>query len=371
MRVGLLAPPWVPVPPPAYGGTEMVVDLLARGLHDAGHDVLLAASSDSTCPVPRAPGMRASHYDDLNGTLSALAHTVAAYSALWEVDLIHDHTLAGPFYRGRPPGVPVVATNHGPFTSDTLPLYRAIAPDTAIVAISNNQASYADGCRIARVIHHGLDLERIPVGGGKGGFAAFLGRMTPEKGVASAVRIARAAGVPLRIAAKMREPAERAYFEAEVRPLLTREHEYIGELADAEKYEFLGDAFALLNPIDWSEPFGLAMVESLAAGTPVVATPRGSALEIVRPGVNGYLGAADEVVALLPRAAGLDRAACRADVEERFSTRRMVADHLRLYTDVLTGGSEAAPAAVHGGGDYELPLRGAFLYRPEVDNERE
>jgi glycosyltransferase involved in cell wall biosynthesis len=389
MRVGILAPPWVPVPPPAYGGTEMVVDLLARGLQDAGHDVLLAAASDSTCPVPRVPGMRASEYDALNGAVSALAHTVVAYAALRDVDLIHDHTLVGPLYRRRPPGMPIVATNHGPFTPDTLPVFRAIAPDTSIVAISHNQASHAHDCPIARVIHHGLDVERIPVGDGRGGFAAFLGRMTPEKGVAHALRIARAAGVPLRIAAKMREPAERAYFEAEVRPLLTREHEYIGEVSDAEKYVFLADAFALLNPIDWSEPFGLAMVEALATGTPVIATPRGSALEIVRPGVNGYLGTADELARLLPLASELDRATCRADVEARFSAQRMVEDHVGLYTDILAGhagpgrrgsadgtpagavngrGDGVSAAALSGGGPAES-RRSSFLHLPEADNE--
>ena len=335
MRIGLVAPPWVPVPPPSYGGTEAVVDLLARGLQDAGHEVLLAAASDSTCPVPLVPGTMASEYEALNGIASGVAHLVYAYAAMADVDLIHDHTLIGPLYRGRPSGVPVVVTNHGPFTPETLVLFRAMAPDTAVVAISEDQASHATDCPIARVIHHGLDCDRIPVGAGDGGYAAFLGRMNPTKGVAEALRIARNAGVPLRIAAKMREKQERDYFEAEVRPLLTREHEYLGEVSDAEKYVLLGGAFALLNPIQWDEPFGLAMIESLATGTPVVATPRGSAPEIVRPGANGFLGREDALCTLLPRAAELDRAACRADVEGRFSAARMVADHVRLYEDVL------------------------------------
>lgn len=337
MRIGLIAPPWVPVPPPAYGGTEMVVDLLARGLQQAGHDVLLAAASDSTCPVPRVPGTMASDYEALNGTVTALAHAVHSYPALGDVDVIHDHTIAGPLMGHRPPGVPVVVTNHGPFTDDTMVLFRAMAADTSIVAISHNQASHATGVPIARVIHHGLDAGRVPVGRGEGGYAAFLGRMSATKGVAQALRIAREAGVPLRLAAKMREPAERAYFEAEVRPLLTSEHVYVGEVDDAGKYELLGDAFALLNPIQWSEPFGLAMIEALATGTPVVATSRGSAPEIVVHGTNGFLGAADELVGLLPRAADLDRATCRADVEARFSVARMVQGHVALYADVLAG----------------------------------
>lgn len=344
MRIGLIAPPWVPVPPPAYGGTEMVVDLIARGLQEAGHEVLLAAASDSTCPVPQVPSTAESDYEVLNDVTSLLAHVVHSYDALHDVDLIHDHTVAGPLYRGRSWEIPVAVTNHGPFIDDTLMLFRAMATDTSIVAISHNQASHAAGVPITRVIHHGLEPERVPVGRGRGGYAAFLGRMNPTKGVAEALQVARAAGVPLRIAAKMREREEREYFEAAVRPLLTREHEYVGEVSDAGKYELLGDAFALLNPIQWSEPFGLAMIESLATGTPVVATPRGSAPEIVRPGFNGFLGTVDHLAALLPRAAEIDRAACRADVEQRFSARRMVAEHIQLYSDILAG--EALPLDV-------------------------
>lgn len=335
MRIGLVAPPWVPVPPPSYGGTEAVVDLLARGLQEAGHEVLLAAASDSTCPVPRVPGTMPSDYEALNGMASGVAHMVHVYAALADVELIHDHTLIGPLYRGRPSDVPVVVTNHGPFTAETLVLFRAMAPDTAIVAISANQASHAVECPVARVIHHGLDCDGIPVGAGSGGYAAFLGRMSPTKGVAQALRIARDSGVPLRIAAKMREREERDYFEAEVRPLLSSEHVYVGEVSDAEKYELLGGAFALLNPIQWDEPFGLAMIESLATGTPVVATARGSAPEIVRPEATGLLAPEEELARLLPRAAELDRAGCRADVEARFSATRMVADHVRLYEEIL------------------------------------
>ena len=335
MRIGLIAPPWVPVPPLGYGGTEEVVDLLARGLQAAGHDVLLAAASDSTCPVPLVPGAEPSDAEDMNGATSLMAHVVTAYAALGDVDVIHDHTPVGPLYRGRPSGVPVAVTHHNAFTPAALTLFRAMAADTAIVAISDNHARHATGVPIARVIHHGLDLSGVDVGTGRGGYAAFLGRMDPTKGVAEAVRIARAAGVPLLIAAKMRHPVERAYFESEVRPLLTSEQQYIGEVTESDKFELLADAIALLNPIQWSEPFGLAMIEALAVGTPVVGTPRGAAPEIVRHGVTGFLGTVDELVALLPRAADLDRAACRADAELRFSASRMVDDHVRLYADLL------------------------------------
>ena len=156
-----------------------------------------------------------------------------------------------------------------------------------MVAISHHQASTADGVPVAGVIHHGLDLDAIPVGRGDGGYASFLGRMAPEKGPREAALAARAAGVPLRMAAKLREPAEREYFAAEVEPLLCSDVEFLGELGWAEKLELVGGSFALLNPMQWPEPFGLVMIEALATGTPVVATPVGSAPEIVDDGVTG------------------------------------------------------------------------------------
>ena len=335
MRIGLVAPGWVAVPPPAYGGTEMVVDLLARGLADAGHEVLLAAASDSTCPVPMVPGTAASDPDTTNDATALMAHVVTAYEAMGSMDVIHDHTPVGPLYRNRPAGIPVAATNHNPFTPDAIRIYGAAAVDTAVIAISHDHAHRAGVVPIARVIHHGIDLSRVPVGEGRGGYAVFLGRIDPTKGVVEAIRIARAAGVRLRIAAKMRDASELAYFDEEVRPLLTSEQEYIGEVSDVEKQELLGDAFALLNPIQWAEPFGLVMTEALATGTPVVGTPYGSAPEIVESGVTGYLAEVEELAGLLPRAAELDRAACRADVEQRFSAERMVHDHVQLYEELV------------------------------------
>jgi glycosyltransferase involved in cell wall biosynthesis len=337
MRIGLVAPPWVPVPPPAYGGTEAVVDRLARGLQAAGQEVLLVATADSTCPVPQVPGTLPSDPEGMNEATSLMAHLVTGYAALGGVDVIHDHTVAGPLYRHRPAGIPVAVTNHGAFTAEALVFFAAIATEAAVVAISHDQASRAGDVPIARVIHHGIETDCVPPGAGDGGFAAFLGRMDPSKGVVEALRIARAAGVPLRIAAKLRHPVERAYYEAKVKPLLTSEHVYVGEVSDAEKFDLLGQAFALLNPIQWPEPFGLAMVEALACGTPVVGTGRGAAPEIVRPGVTGFLGDTADLVALLPRAGELDRAACRTDVERRFSVDRMVAAHVELYTELLQG----------------------------------
>jgi glycosyltransferase involved in cell wall biosynthesis len=340
MRIGLIAPPWVPVPPPAYGGIEAVVHRLACGLVAAGHDVLLAAPQNSTCPVPQVAGLPPAEATRIGATVVELRHLARAYAAMEDVDLVHDHTVAGPLFRNRPPQVPVVTTNHGPFLSELGELYQVMGPDVTVIAISHHQASAAGGVPIARVIHHGIDITEVPPGDGRGGYACFLGRMHPHKGPREAVLVARRAGIPLLLAARMSEPAEREYFDHAVAPLLGRDAEYVGELGEAEKYALLGGAVALLNPIRWPEPFGLVMLEALATGTPVVATPAGAAPEIVDDGTTGYLqSGVTRLAAALVRAAGLDRGACRRVAADRFSTQRMVAEHLTLYGEIL----DAAP----------------------------
>jgi glycosyltransferase involved in cell wall biosynthesis len=345
MHIGLIAPPWVPVPPPAYGGTESVVDRLARGLVQAGHDVRLAAAANSSCPVPRVAGTdvaepRAAVCGD---TLTELRHVVTSYAAMTDVDVVHDHTLIGPLYRRPHSPVPVVTTNHGPFDATLTPIYRALR-DVPVLAISHSQASTAVGVQVAAVIHHGIDVDAVPVGGGDGGYVSYLGRMAPEKGPREAALIARAAGVPLRMAAKLREPAERDYFEATVKPLLCSDVEYVGELGYEEKLELVGSSFALLNPIQWAEPFGLVMIEALALGTPVVATRAGSAPEIVDDGVTGFLRTGRAALATaLAVAPQLDRAACRTAAKGRFDTERMVGEHVRVYEQLAAGRLRVAP----------------------------
>jgi glycosyltransferase involved in cell wall biosynthesis len=337
VRIGLISTPWTALPPPAYGGIEGVVDRLARGLLAAGHDVLLAAPGDSKCPVPLVPDSPPADADGMGLTEVEEAHVVRAYEAMSELDLVHDHTLAGPLYRHRPADLPVVTTNHGPFRAQLRDIYRAMARDVSLVAISRHQASTAD-VPIARVIPHGIDAETVPVGDGGGGYACFLGRMNPSKGVREAAIVARQAGVPLRIAAKMQDKGEHEYFESAVAPLLNSDVEYLGELNTAEKYELVGSAIALLNPIQWPEPFGLVMIEALAAGTPAVATPCGAAPEIIDDGVTGYLREdIDGLAASLLDVASLNREDCRQVALTRFSTERMVADHIDLYTQLLSG----------------------------------
>jgi glycosyltransferase involved in cell wall biosynthesis len=338
----MIAPPWLPVPPKRYGGIELVIDGLARGLIAAGHDVLLAVPAGSTCSVPQIPDLPASDPYRMGCTVVEIPYALSAYAAMKEADVIHDHTVAGPLCVRPRRRTPVVTTNHGPFNVDLNPIYAEMSrQDVSVIAISNHQASTAQNVEIAAVIHHGIDVVDIPVGDGSAGYACALGRMAPSKGIREAALIAREAGVPLRIAAKMREPLERQYFEECVQPLLGGDIEYVGELNPAEKYQLLGGAFALLNPIQWPEPFGLVMIEALACGTPVVASRRGSAPEIVTDGETGFLRS--ELPALadaLQQAPALDRKRCRERAITRFTTKRMVAEHLQLYSRLLDGGPE-------------------------------
>jgi glycosyltransferase involved in cell wall biosynthesis len=259
---------------------------------------------------------------------------------------VHDHTTTGPAYGRRFPHLQVVTTNHGPFNDELLDIYRAIGPMVSVIAISHSQASFADGVPIAGVIHHGIDVDELPFGAGDGGYFLFLGRMAPDKGARKAALVAREAGVPLRIAAKMREPLEHEYYEAQVRPVLGGDIEYIGEVGGSDKYELLAGAAGLLNPIRWPEPFGLVMIEALACGTPVLTFPEGAAPEIVDDEVTGFLcPKRRDMVAAVGRVGEIDRRKCRAAVEERFSTPRMVADHLELFESLLSSSGGPRPTA--------------------------
>ncbi len=337
LRVGIIAPPWLPVPPVAYGGTENVIDILARGLAATGVDVVLVTTGDATCPVtrrwvfPRALGV------GNGGVAEEACHVIGAYALLRDVDIVHDNSMVGPLYAPSVPSPPVVTTNHGPFNEVLTPVYRAISQRTPVIAISHHQASEALGISIAAVIHHGIDVERIPFGSGTGSYAAVLGRMHPNKGIEEAITAARSAGMPLRIAAKMTEFAEREYFSARVAPHLGGDIEFVGELGRSDKYDFLKDAVCLLNPIRWAEPFGMVMIEAMACGTPVVTNNRGSASEIVDHGETGFL-CDDEssLVAALHKVTSLNRSLCRVAVEQRFSSRRMAADHIALYRRLIT-----------------------------------
>ncbi|MGB8021050.1 MAG: glycosyltransferase family 4 protein [Candidatus Nanopelagicales bacterium] len=332
------------MPPTAYGGTETVVDNLARELAARGHDVVLFTTGDATCPVPRRSVFEHPP-TDMNFSMPECRHVQAAYAELVGCEIIHDHTTLGPIWAAAVgTAVPVVVTVHNRFDAISRPVYRQVARSAAVVAISHSHRATAPEVDVAAVIHHGVDAARYPFGSGAGGYVLFVGRMSADKGVADAIRIARAAGIPLKIAAKMRTAEERAYYESHVQPELGPTVTYLGEVSPAQRDQLLADARALVNPIQWPEPFGMVMLEAMACGTPVVAYGNGAAPEIVRDGRTGFI-CADEASAAraLAIVGGIDRAACRAEVEGYFSAERMAAEHEALYERVLAG-----PGRKHG-----------------------
>jgi len=339
-----MAPPWLPVPPPAYGGTESVIDRLARGFQQCGHDVLLWTTGDSTCPVPKGSVLQRADPNRMGHTVLEIQHLIHGYQAMidWEADIVHDHTLIGPLYTQLSSTFPVVTTNHGPFGHELIDLYRCIGDNIPIIAISADQARRALDVPIAAVIHHGIDLDAFPVGQGDGDengeYFLYLGRMAPEKGARQAAEAARRAGKRLILAAKMREPAEREFFTSEVEPLLDEQITFIGEVDGPTRLSLLQGATALLNPIRWAEPFGLVMIEALACGTPVLTFAEGSAPELIDHGRTGFVCRdVPELAERMHEVDRLDRATCRHEAVSRYSTERMAADHLRLFEEIVAG----------------------------------
>ena len=337
MRIALIAPPWTPVPPAKYGGIEAVVDELARGYQAAGHEVLLCTTGDSDCPVPRHSTFAEAQGTKIGQIVPEMRHVVAAYEAVQDFDIVHDHTLLGPIYSERFPELAVVTTIHSALDDDLVELFGSIAGRVPLIAISTSQVEGVRRLPVAAVIHHGLDASRFPFVDGPRDYALFVGRMAPEKGARPAIDAATRARMPLVLAGGMRSPEERAYFEDEVEPHLA-EHNvfYVGEVSHQRKLELLSNARCLLFPIAWQEPFGIVLLQALACGTPVVGFGRGAVAEIVDHGRTGFLCRDEQEMAeAIHRSAEIDPAACRQAVEGYFSARRMVADHLNLFERIL------------------------------------
>jgi glycosyltransferase involved in cell wall biosynthesis len=334
MKIAQVAPLMEAVPPKLYGGTERVVAYLTDALVGLGHDVTLFASGDSQTKAklaaawPRALRLDpqvVDHFAPLCMQLEAVARRAQ------EFDIIHCHVDHYAYTILRLLGVPSLTTLHGRLDLPELkPLYK-IFWDTPVVSISNSQRQPLTEARYLATVHHGLPQHLLQKTAG-GQYLAFLGRISPEKAPDAAIRIAARAAMPLKIAAKI-DRVDRDYFAARVQPLLSLgEVEYIGEIGEHEKNEFLGNAAALLFPIAWREPFGLVMIEAMACGTPVIAFRNGSVPEVLQDGVTGFIvDSEDEAVQALARVATLDRDRIRAEFERRFTARHMAQNYLKLY----------------------------------------
>ena len=342
LRIAQVAPLHERVPPRLYGGTERVVGSLTDELVRRGHQVTLFASGDSLTngdlksPVDRSLRLDPDAGDPVAAHVLELAQV---FERADEFDLIHCHVdyLAFPF--GRLVRTPTVHTLHGRLDLPHFgPLFRHLR-DVAVVSISDAQRAPLRGLDVNWVgtVYHGVALESYPYAEEGGDYLAFLGRISPEKRPDLAIAIAKRLAMPLKIAAKV-DPKDRAYFESEIRPMLDDPLiEFVGEIDDRSKAEFLGGAMALLFPIDWPEPFGLVVIEAMACGTPVVARPCGSVPELIEAGRTGFVvDTFDELVDAVKRVRTLDRAACRRHVEARFSIRRMVDDYESVYRHLTT-----------------------------------
>jgi glycosyltransferase involved in cell wall biosynthesis len=335
LRIAILAPPWFAVPPTGYGGIEWIVWLLADGLTQRGHDVTLFASGDSRSKATLAAVFEHAPSELIGRSLPELRHVLACYERSDEFDVINDHT--GPLgaVLGGLVRTPVLHTVHGPLGGEPGQVYESIgriAPEVGLISISLNQRRPRPELNWAANIPNALDLEHYPCQPHRGDYLLFLGRMNHEKGAHRAVAVAMELGLPLKLAGKVREPKEREYFSEFVEPHLGGGIEYLGEVNHGTKVELLQNARATLFPIEWDEPFGLVMIESMACGTPVIATRHGAVPEVIGDGTGGVI--VDhwrEIPAALERADGIEPLECRRYAEEQFAPERMVADYERAY----------------------------------------
>jgi glycosyltransferase involved in cell wall biosynthesis len=354
MRILQLAPPWFTVPPAGYGGTERMVGLLADGLAARGHDVTLLASGGSRTAARLWTVFDTPPSASLGSAVHELCHVLPAYQDRERFDVIHDHSgLIGPAMAGLLDGPPVVHTLHGAWSAAGGRIYAAIADRVHLVAISHDQASRAPAdVRIATVIHNGIAVDDMPFRPdrrGTGGYLAFVGRASPDKGPDVAIAVAARLHRALRMAVKINEPHEQRYWEQHVVPLLDTADVQVRANGTAEyAVELMAGADATLFPIAWPEPFGLVMVESMACGTPVIAYAMGSAPEVVADGETGFLvppGDVDGLCDATGKVPAIDPATCRQAVQESFSARAMTGRYERFLEAVVRGGPAAAPGA--------------------------
>ncbi|MDA8313373.1 MAG: glycosyltransferase family 4 protein [Actinomycetota bacterium] len=364
LRVALVAPPFIPVPPPGYGGIERVVAVLADGLVARGHDVtVFAAPGSSTRARLVTPLTSAPLLGDPASAADEQFHVVSAYLQAEQFDVVHDHTGLGPalgaMLHGR---ASVLHTLHGPWTTLSRRWFGLLNGRVHLVAISHAQRWANPGLRYAGVVYNGIDLGAHPFRAKKEDFLVYVGRVSPEKRPELAIDIARRAGLPLVMVVKRSEPAERAYWDQVVAPRLGGDVEVLDQPPQDVKVDVIGRARAMVFPIDWPEPFGLVMVEAMACGTPVIARPLGAAPEVVEEGVTGFLRSTIEGMAdAVADAGALSPQDCRARAERWFSADAMVGAYERLYRSIAGAASR--------GGDPPRPTP-PFAVPPSPNDRR-
>jgi glycosyltransferase involved in cell wall biosynthesis len=335
LRIAILSPVWFPVPPRGYGGIEWVVSLLADGLVEGGHDVTLFASGDSRTKASLSFVYKEAPSEWIGRTHWDLNHTLSCIERADEFDIINDHTGPLGLLLGGLVETPVVHTAHGPLDGEAGEMYERIVrvvPDSKLISLSLNQRRPKPDLPWIANCPNALDFSLYPSKPHPGDYLLFLGRMSPDKGCHRAIAVANELDLPLKIAGKQREPREQQYFRELVEPHLNARVEYLGEVTHGTKVELLQDARATLFPIEWEEPFGLVMIESMACGTPVIATRWGAVPEVIGDGRSGIIvDHYREMAGALEKADRLDPLEIRRYAEERFAPGRMVADYLGAY----------------------------------------
>ncbi len=336
MKIGMIAPVWYPIPPPGYGGIELVVSLLTEGLHERGHDVTLFASGDSETQAKLVSSCDTAPSLKIGQVYADLVHVLAAYTRAHEFDIIHDHSgMIGPAL-GAFSRTPVLHTLHGPATPEAKELYEMLNFGLYFNAISDFQKRKFGDLNFVGTIYNAIDLNQYKFVEEKDDYLLFLGRMNPEKGAHLAVEVANRLDRRLLMVTKMAEPAEEHYFETEVKPLLNSNIEVLGEIAPSQKSELFAHAYCTLVPIQWPEPFGLVLIESLATGTPVIAIRNGAVPEIVDEGNNGFIvDSVDEMADRVAQVKNIKPQDCRRSVEEKFSISEMIDGYEAAYQNIF------------------------------------
>ncbi|MFL5756770.1 MAG: glycosyltransferase family 4 protein [Chloroflexota bacterium] len=352
LRIALVAPPMLPVPPPAYSGTERVIHALGEELHRRGHRVTLVAAGDSDVPYELVPTVERSLWSTAyeGDIASYMQHTAGvAWRVADRFDIVHSHLENHTFLLARHCRTPVVTTMHGRLDTAGMPELLDEFADVPLVAISESQRRWNPNQNWVATIHHGLPLAAMPFGPQPGTYLAFVGRVAAEKGVAEAIELSRATGYTLRAAAKVLEPGEIDLYREIVEPAEKQGLvEFLGELGSDERDPLLAGALATVMLGGWPEPFGLVAIESLATGTPVIARRAGALTETIEHGVDGFLvDDVQEAILAVERVGDLDRAAIRRRAIERFSPERMVDEYEAVYRRLIEGRS-SRPGNGHG-----------------------